>query len=355
MTVNGALVLRTPAAPTPVRETGLSLLRAPGTPGEQGEYSVLPDTIWQHPSAPHVSLRQLVDEFALFLRGRSNRASEQTITKYTQSLDLFLASIAAAGEPLVLRSMTAAAGARWVAEQRAGTATKKPLSEETIASRQYAVKAFSSTYVCKHLDLTHWDHLRKWVRLRPEAKVKERLSDLEIKRVLDATEEHANPYVGTRNRAMVMVLLSTGIRLGACHKMKVGDVDPVSGEFTVAEKAGRAHKVRLSPNAQKAVRRWLRERRAKGTDAMWTTDHGHPITYNGMQIVFWRLKRDSGVLRVHPHLARHTFGQVAIEKGAERALVQDMLGHRSDAMTWRYTKNARESTAALRQPEFSPV
>ena len=49
--------------------------------------------------------------------------------------------------------------------------------------------------------------------------------------------------------------------------------------------------------------------------------------------------------RLHAHLCRHTFGQVALAKGAERAAVQDMLGHETDAMTRRYTQEARKQTA----------
>jgi site-specific recombinase XerD len=316
---------------------------------------LLPDNIWRHAGAPNVCLRKLVDEFVLFLKGRSKPASPQTITKYKQSLDLLLASIEAAGDPLVLESLTPAAGDRWIAQQRQPQEKRGRLSEDTIASRQYAVKTFSNNYVCAHLELTHFDQLRRWKRLRPEVKVKERLSADEIGSLLDGTENHPNPYIGTRNRAIVMVLLSTGIRLGACHKMGKDDVDPVSGEFTVSEKGGKSHKVRLSPAAQKAVRRWLRERRAKDTEAMWTTVEGHPITYYGLQIVFWRLKKESGVGRVHAHLCRHTYGQHAIEQGAERALVQDFLGHSSDVMTKRYTKTARERDAAKQMPAFSPV
>src|SRR5262245_60001385 len=58
---------------------------------------------------------------------------------------------------------------------------------------------------------------------------------------------------------------------------------------------------------------------------------------------------------VHAHLLRHTFAQVALTKGAERAMVQDMLGHRSDAMTRRYAGSVRQGTAAKRMPEFAPL
>ncbi len=44
-----------------------------------------------------------------------------------------------------------------------------------------------------------------------------------------------------------------------------------------------------------------------------------PFTYYGAQAIFRRIKARSGVQRVHAHLLRHTFAQVALEKGAPRA------------------------------------
>jgi len=68
-----------------------------------------------------------------------------------------------------------------------------------------------------------------------------------------------------------------------------------------------------------------------------------------------KVREKSGVERFHAHLCRHTFGQWALEQGAERAAVQDMLGHKSDAMTVHYTKQARLKTAAEMMPKYSPV
>ena len=59
--------------------------------------------------------------------------------------------------------------------------------------------------------------------------------------------------------------------------------------------------------------------------------------------------------RLHAHLLRHTFGQNAIRQGADRALVQDLMGHETDAMTRRYTSSARKSTAAALMPRYAMV
>ena len=92
-----------------------------------------------------------------------------------------------------------------------------------------------------------------------------------------------------------------------------------------------------------------------GGDRLWLTDEGEPLTYWGAQAIFRRAKRKSGVARLHAHLLRHTFAQGALKKGAPRAEVQDMLGHRTDAMTRRYTGTAREQAAARNMARYGAL
>lgn len=72
-------------------------------------------------------------------------------------------------------------------------------------------------------------------------------------------------------------------------------------------------------------------------------------------MIFKRLKKTSGVARLHPHLFRHTFAQVALEKGVGRAELQEMLGHHTDEMTRRYSGSKRQQTAAKLMPKYSPL
>lgn len=331
------------------RRTVVPSPHAPGTTLAEEAFGYVqhPPRVWQDISFADTPLRKLVDEYLVYLSGRATPTSPDTIRKYRQSIESFVASITT---PSVLASVTPAAGDAWVAGQRA-----RGLAEDTIASRQYAVKVWSNSYVYRHLELTHWDLLARWKRLRPDPKVKERLSDREIDRIRDSFDDG---FVGIRNKALLFVYLSTGIRLRAGWRMTADAVDPVSGEFVVIEKGGRSQSKRLSPAALKALRRWLTERRKTvqpGVEAMWTTEAGEAISYDGLSCLFYRLKRASGVERVHCHLLRHTFAQGALEKGAERAQVQDMLGHTSDAMTRRYTASVRKQLATRDMPRFSLV
>ena len=304
------------------------------------------DTAWADPGIDGYPLEKLVDEYILSLDGR---VKEGTKVKYTNSLKSLLRCLRAADQPLTLASLTPANGDRWIAEQKA-----RKLAPEGIASRQAAVKVFAHKYVFRQLELTNYDLLGKWARVPATVGVKERLSDKEIERVLECLDESPN---GLRDRAFVMVYLSTGLRYAEVLGMTVAGVDMVSGEFEVVAKGDKKRPVRMSPGALKAVKRYLKWRRTAAPDepALWIGQDGRALAYFGGQAIFKRLKRKSGIGRFHAHLLRHTFGQVAIAKGAERGLVQDMLGHETDAMTRRYTRSARAADAAQRMPQFSLV
>jgi site-specific recombinase XerD len=90
-------------------------------------------------------------------------------------------------------------------------------------------------------------------------------------------------------------------------------------------------------------------------DRLWVTDYGKPLSYWGAQSVFRRLKSRSGVTRLHAHLCRHTMAQNALLKGAGRAEVQDILGHKTDAMARKYAGAVRQFVAAQNMARYSVV
>jgi site-specific recombinase XerD len=163
-------------------------------------------------------------------------------------------------------------------------------------------------------------------------------------------------YENTRNDAFIAVFLATFLRYGAVLGIQVGDLNQSTGELVASEKLGTDKPCTIGPAAMKKVRRWLRIRRAQeGVTALWTTAEGTPLTYWGGQSFFKRLKARSGVKRVHAHLLRHTAGQGALLKGATPGEVQEMLGHKTKAMTDRYTRTVKAQVAAANMPRYALV
>jgi integrase/recombinase XerC/integrase/recombinase XerD len=133
-------------------------------------------------------------------------------------------------------------------------------------------------------------------------------------------------------------------------------MDTVTGEIVTVQKGGFERAARASDRALKVLRKYLKVRRAEvGVEQIFTTWAGKPISYDGGQMIFRRLKVATGIDWAHAHRFRHTWAQNALDNGAERQLVQDAMGWRSDRMARRYQGASRMRTAAAQMPQFSPV
>lgn len=314
------------------------------------EYVRHADTVWTDARYKDEPIAGVVGEWLMHLESRPRATSPETIKKYRNSLLSFTRSVEAAGETPALGAMTRFAVDRWVSQQRLAG-----LSSEGIASRLGALKSFSRAYLWLEAEYTIADLLAKVKRPKPEETAKPMLDEAERGAIFDAFARHGG-YEDTRNAAFVAVQLATGLRYKAVLELTLDRLDASTGAVTVTEKGGAVCPAQISPGAMKLVRRWLRTRRAAdGVTAVWTTDAGQPLSYWGGRSWFQRLKKRSGVQRLHPHLLRHTFGQVAIVKGATPGEVQDMLHHRTAAMTTRYTKTVRAQAAAANMPRYSVV
>lgn len=306
-----------------------------------------PSAAWTDPSYAEEELPRLIEEYKLWLEGRSEQTSAETIRKYVNSLNSFVKTLAEAGEPCTLASLTPSNVDRWVSVQRF-----RGLAPEGIASRQAAVKVFARKFVWLHLKLSKYDLLGENKRIKVAEPVKPMLDEDERKAILATFSRHT--YNDVRDYAFVAVLLSTGLRYAEVLGMQLGGADK-DGQFEVTAKGGQVRPVRMSPTALRAVKRWERERRAQeGVTALWTTDDGAPLSYWGGQSMFKRLKARSGVTRLHAHLFRHTFAQGALVKDA-KAPVQNMLGHKTDRMTRRYTAGVRDQVAAAEMPKYALI
>lgn len=308
-----------------------------------------PSTVWSDPAFADESLHRLREEYLAYLKGRAEAASAGTIDKYGKTLLSFIRSLEKHDEPTTLASLTPGAVNRWVSEQRAAG-----LVEDGIASRLSALKVFSRKYLYQHLELTTSDLLRKVPRIIPPERPIPALSEGERERLLACFDK--DTYEDIRNRALIATYLATGLRFREVLELDLSRFDRLSGEVQVRVKGGRERIVRIGPRALKLIREYLKRRPTRGTsDRVWLREDGEPLGYWGGQSIFRRLRERSGVNDLHAHLLRHTFAQVALVKGAERAAVQDMLGHRTDAMSRRYAGNVRQETAARMMPEYAPI
>jgi integrase/recombinase XerD len=171
----------------------------------------------------------------------------------------------------------------------------------------------------------------------------------EVEKLLSQPDEKTP--LGLRDRAMLEVLYSTGLRVTELVNLRVMDLDTTVG---CVRCIGKGDKERIVPIGKKAlglVDRYLRDARpklvGKGKQALATTlfinRRGLPISRVGVWKIMSGYGRQAG-LRVEttPHMLRHSFATHLLERGADLRSVQLMLGHSDISTTQIYTHVVEE-------------
>jgi integrase len=115
----------------------------------------------------------------------------------------------------------------------------------------------------------------------------------------------------------------------------------ISGQFEVLTKGGKVMHGKIDPKALAYVRTYLRLRPERDSPALFLTDAGKAMSYDGGRMIWRCIQKRSGVKRLGSHLIRHSFGHGMARGGASIADIQEVLGHESDKMPWHYAGDAQ--------------
>jgi site-specific recombinase XerD len=273
-----------------------------------------------HPSdLERVRLRVLIDEYfaALKVAGRSPR----TIGWYRDNLLEFVRFAERDGQVAMVGDLQAPEVRRWLLSLQS---RPRHLAPSSIAGRVRTLKAFG-TWVASELDLPS-----NPLRAVPLPRVPERLvpslRDPEIIALLRAVDGSRDPE---RDRAIVLLLLDTGVRVSEAASVRVGDLDLVEGRCRVFGKGGKERLVPIGRRARKALRIWLSHRHGvRDDDPLFTGSGGRRLTARGVyQLVHRLASRAELQTRCSPHVLRHTFARSFLTNGGDVFSLQRILGH----------------------------
>ncbi|MEP7084115.1 MAG: tyrosine recombinase XerC [Betaproteobacteria bacterium] len=144
-----------------------------------------------------------------------------------------------------------------------------------------------------------------------------------------------------RDRAMLELFYSSGLRLSELANLTLDRIDFASGEVRVWGKGAKERIVPVGDAALRALVGWCQTRKdiAPATsDALFVSRNGAPISVRSIQtrMKAWAIKQ--GLPRhVHPHMLRHSFASHLLQSSGDLRAVQEMLGHASIASTQVYT------------------
>lgn len=188
------------------------------------------------------------------------------------------------------------------------------------------------------------------ISLSPEvielAKVGERSIDLissaELERLIAAP--NTNELQGKRDRAILELLFSTGLRISELCGLSIDDVDLTRDEFSIRGKGDKVRVVFLSDSAKDAIREYLKNR--KDLDDALFIQYGKKahtakelrLSPRAVQRVLKTYAAKAGITRkVTPHVIRHSFATDLLSNGADLRSVQALLGHANIGTTQIYT------------------
>ncbi len=148
--------------------------------------------------------------------------------------------------------------------------------------------------------------------------------------------------LGLRDRALLEVLYSSGIRASELTGLDLPDCNLDRGTIKVLGKRNKERVAHLGSHAQDALRAYLQVRAALGQpqhETLFVNARGGPLTSRSVQRVVDKYVRQVLPDRreVSPHTLRHSFATHMLDGGADLRVVQELLGHESLASTQVYT------------------
>jgi integrase/recombinase XerC len=147
--------------------------------------------------------------------------------------------------------------------------------------------------------------------------------------------------LAVRDRAMLELLYSSGLRLSELTSLKQGDVSFADATVRVIGKGNKTRVVPVGRHALQALGQWLPVRESlsrRNASALFLNRRGDAISPRTVQsrLKAWGIKQGLPG-HVHPHMLRHSFASHVLQSSGDLRAVQEMLGHASISTTQVYT------------------
>lgn len=167
------------------------------------------------------------------------------------------------------------------------------------------------------------------------------LTKTEIAEVMDSIGKNYTGKMLTRDRAIVGLALSTGIRVSALVQINIEDIDFDNNTIKVVEKRTKTKNIQFGDNTKILLQDWIRTReRYYGdvdTSALFLSQWKRRITTNGVRDLVSKYTKNINK-HITPHKLRATAATQAAAAGVNVQTIQDMYNHSSIQTTMRYVK-----------------
>lgn len=160
-------------------------------------------------------------------------------------------------------------------------------------------------------------------------------------RLVSLRSSDAGDALAVRDRALLELFYSSGLRLSEIASLDLTQLDLGEGAVRVTGKGGKQRDVPVGRHAREALRAWIAERATVariGEGAVFVGENGRRLGPRQIErrVAYWARREGIGQ-PVHPHMLRHSFASHLLESSGDLRAVQELLGHANLATTQVYT------------------
>jgi len=315
---------------------------------------------------PGTSLGSLVKGYVL--THQTEGSSPRTVEYYQGTLNRFLWYAQRQGWPDDARLLTqwqireflsyvATEVNRWDKKGNGSESSSHRASPRTVHHYYSALRSFLN-WAVKEGFLTE-NAVAKVKVAKPRHRVISPYSTQQVKKMLavcDYDYQHNAKFLGSRNRAIILILLDSGLRVSELANIKLRDIDADRGWIKIMGKGAKERVVRIGKVAQKALWRYLMYRGENNRQELWLSEEGRVLQASGIQSFINRLKKRAGVNEEGcVHRFRHTFALSFLRADRNPFNLQYLLGHSSLEMVRHYTATLGMEDALKAHEKASPA
>ncbi len=272
-------------------------------------------------------MKKEVDQFLTYLRAEKN-ASEHTIKNYAVDLRDFSAF---AGE-IAPETIEYIHVRNFLAHLK-----EREFSQSSISRKLACLRSFFK-YMAREQLLTT-NPASNIATPKREKKLPEFLNQDEMNRLINAASDATK--AGRRDRAIIEILYSTGMRVSELMCLNISDLDFVGGTLKVQGKGKKERMVPVGGTAVRAVEAYLGDRtenEKQPSSPLFLNKNGTRLTDRSVRRILIKYAKRAGITKdISPHTIRHTFATHLLDRGADLRSVQDLLGHENLSTTQIYT------------------
>lgn len=211
--------------------------------------------------------------------------------------------------------------------------SSRGLSSVSVQSYVRGIRAFLSW--CHEEEYLPRNLAEKFRLPKAQRKTIDILTDREADRLMSCFS--CRDPLAVRNYCICALMLDSGLRKGEVVSLSRSGLHLSDGYAIVTGKGNKQRVVPLGLHTRKYLAKYLNIRPDPlNTNRVFLTVSGTPITDSTVRDLFRKLKKDTLILRLRPHLLRHTFATRFLENGGNIYDLQRILGHTSLEMVKKY-------------------